>query len=134
MHLVESDQRKAQFLREAARATAAPVVVHPVRVEQLELRADVVTARALAPLPRLLDCLRETAPDIVCLQEIKTDDTKFPAAALERALTNLLDNAAKWSPPSGTVTVSLHAGTITVDDELVFTVDFDNPIWQLLQP
>ena len=37
--------------------------------------------------------------------------------ALERALTNLLDNAAKWSPPSGTVTVALHDGVVTVDDE-----------------
>jgi 16S rRNA (guanine527-N7)-methyltransferase len=55
VHLVESDQRKAQFLREAARVTQAPAVVHAVRIEQLELRADVVTARALAPLPRLLD-------------------------------------------------------------------------------
>jgi len=36
-------------------------------------------------LPRLIEWLRETAPDIVCLQEIKTDDTKFPAPALEAA-------------------------------------------------
>ena len=36
-------------------------------------------------LPRLLEWLEETSPDIVCLQEIKTDDTKFPARALEAA-------------------------------------------------
>jgi exodeoxyribonuclease III len=36
-------------------------------------------------LPRLLDWLGETAPDIACLQELKTDDTKFPAAALKAA-------------------------------------------------
>jgi len=36
-------------------------------------------------LPRLLEWLEETRPDIVCLQEIKTDDTKFPAKALEDA-------------------------------------------------
>ena len=54
VHLVESDQRKAQFLREAARITGAPVVVHATRIEQLDLRTDVVTARALAPLPRLV--------------------------------------------------------------------------------
>ncbi len=39
------------------------------------------------------------------------------ASAVERALTNLLDNAAKWSPPGGTVTVALHGGEVTVDDE-----------------
>ncbi len=36
-------------------------------------------------LPRLLDWLAETRPDIVCLQELRTDDTKFPAPVLERA-------------------------------------------------
>ena len=36
-------------------------------------------------LPRLLEWLRETGPDIVCLQELKTDDTKFPAKAIEEA-------------------------------------------------
>lgn len=39
------------------------------------------------------------------------------AAALERAVTNLLDNAAKWSPPEGTVTVRLTDGVLVVDDE-----------------
>jgi two-component system sensor histidine kinase MprB len=38
-------------------------------------------------------------------------------AALERAVTNLLDNAAKWSPPAGTVTVSLRAGALQVADQ-----------------
>ena len=36
-------------------------------------------------LPRLLEWLAETTPDIVCLQELKTDDTKFPARAIEHA-------------------------------------------------
>jgi exodeoxyribonuclease-3 len=36
-------------------------------------------------LPRLLEWLEETRPDVACLQEIKTSDPKFPAAALEAA-------------------------------------------------
>lgn len=40
-----------------------------------------VTAR----LPRLLEWLAETAPDVVCLQELKTPNERFPAAALEQA-------------------------------------------------
>ncbi|HEY2884967.1 MAG TPA: exodeoxyribonuclease III [Rhizomicrobium sp.] len=36
-------------------------------------------------LPRLLEWLRETSPDIVCLQELKTDDSKFPVRAIEDA-------------------------------------------------
>ncbi|MGA8847717.1 MAG: HAMP domain-containing sensor histidine kinase [Nocardioides sp.] len=39
------------------------------------------------------------------------------ASSLERAVTNLLDNAAKWSPSGGTVRVRLTAGVLTVDDE-----------------
>jgi len=37
--------------------------------------------------------------------------------ALERAVTNLLDNAVKWSPPHGTIQVHLRAGTLVVIDE-----------------
>jgi len=53
--LIEADHRKATFLREAARVTGAAVRVHAVRVEcaRVEL-APLVTARALAPLPKLL--------------------------------------------------------------------------------
>jgi 16S rRNA (guanine527-N7)-methyltransferase len=58
MHLVESNQKKAAFLREAARMLALPVSVHPQRIEDFTAafsgHADVVTARALAPLVKLL--------------------------------------------------------------------------------
>ncbi len=54
--LVESDQRKAVFLRTLARATGVGFSVIATRIEELEPHAaDVVSARALAPLPRLLD-------------------------------------------------------------------------------
>ena len=39
------------------------------------------------------------------------------SAALERAVLNLLDNAVKWSPPLGTVTVTLRGGRLDVADE-----------------
>jgi 16S rRNA (guanine527-N7)-methyltransferase len=54
--LVESDQRKAAFLREAARHLSVPVTIHAKRIEQLDPDpADLISARALAPLPKLLD-------------------------------------------------------------------------------
>jgi len=54
--LIESDQRKAAFLREAARETSAPATVHAVRIEAAQIPpAPAVVARALAPLPRLLE-------------------------------------------------------------------------------
>lgn len=55
VHLVESDVRKAAFLREVARVTGAPATVHPVRIEVADTPpADIVSARALAELTLLL--------------------------------------------------------------------------------
>ncbi|MFG1360761.1 16S rRNA (guanine(527)-N(7))-methyltransferase RsmG [Xanthobacter pseudotagetidis] len=57
--LVESDTRKAAFLREAARQAGLPVEVQARRIEDVSAAlapgTDVVSARALAPLPKLLD-------------------------------------------------------------------------------
>ena len=67
--LIEADQRKAAFLREAARVTKAPVQIHPVRVEAASIApAPLVTARALAPLPKLLGLAAPLlAPGGTCL-------------------------------------------------------------------
>src|ERR1700735_2331839 len=58
VHLIESTGKKATFLREAVQVTGAPAVVHALRIEDFVDNApesiDVVTARALAPLPKLL--------------------------------------------------------------------------------
>jgi len=56
LHLVESDRRKAVFLREVVRETGCGAQVHAARIEELApFPADVVTARACAPLAELLD-------------------------------------------------------------------------------
>ena len=53
--LIESDARKAAFLREAVRATGVAAEVVVGRIEALApLNADVLSARALAGLPELL--------------------------------------------------------------------------------
>ncbi|MGZ9050563.1 MAG: 16S rRNA (guanine(527)-N(7))-methyltransferase RsmG [Allosphingosinicella sp.] len=53
--LIDSDARKCAFLREAARLTNAHVRIHNARIEALRaLQADVVMARACAPLNQLL--------------------------------------------------------------------------------
>lgn len=55
VHLIDSTQKKCRFLEEVAKATGAPVEVHWSRAEELAgLKADVVTARAVAPLTKLL--------------------------------------------------------------------------------
>lgn len=67
--LVESDQRKAAFLREAARATQAPVTIHASRIEAVRIApAQLITARALAPLPKLLSLAAPLMlPNAICL-------------------------------------------------------------------
>lgn len=56
MVMVESDQRKCAFLREAARACGVKAQVIPKRIEQAEVEpAAYVTARALASLSQLLE-------------------------------------------------------------------------------
>jgi 16S rRNA (guanine527-N7)-methyltransferase len=69
VHLVESDQRKCAFLREAARICATKVTIHAARIEAVPaLAADVVTARALASLTELLPwAARHLAPGGTCL-------------------------------------------------------------------
>ncbi|MFW6027327.1 MAG: 16S rRNA (guanine(527)-N(7))-methyltransferase RsmG [bacterium] len=55
VHLVESDRRKAAFLRESARQMAAPVTVHAERIEEMAgWPSDVVTARACADVETLI--------------------------------------------------------------------------------
>jgi len=55
VYLVESDRRKATFLREVIRETGAMATVLAERAESLDMTADVVTARAFTALDPLLD-------------------------------------------------------------------------------
>lgn len=58
LHLVESTQKKAAFLDECVEALGLPAIVHAQRIEEFagsnRLRFEVVTARAVAPLEKLL--------------------------------------------------------------------------------
>jgi 16S rRNA (guanine527-N7)-methyltransferase len=85
--LIESDTRKASFLREAARETGAQATVVNTRIEAATVpQAPIITARALAPLPQLLDwAVPHLQPDGFCLflKGRKADD-------------ELTDAAAKW--------------------------------------
>lgn len=67
--LVESDQRKAAFLREAARQMGLSVMVHGSRINDLPPHAaDVVSARALASLSDLCSMAHvHLAPHGICL-------------------------------------------------------------------
>jgi 16S rRNA (guanine527-N7)-methyltransferase len=86
--LVESDGRKAAFLRTVAQATGVAVTVIADRIESVPpLGAQVVSARALAPLDRLLPMAqRHLAPGGTCL---------FPKGV--RVAEELASVAGTWS-------------------------------------
>lgn len=81
-------------------------------LEQLELGE--VVDRALARVRRRVPA----GPGAIAFDvELEHWWVEGDSGALERAVANLLDNAVKWSPPGGTVTVRLSDGALTVDDE-----------------
>ena len=76
--------------------------------EQLDLADTLASA---------LDRVKPRAPGLTFDVEAESWTTIGEPPLLERAITNLLDNAAKWSPDGGTVTVRLADGVLTVADE-----------------
>jgi 16S rRNA (guanine527-N7)-methyltransferase len=86
--LIESDQRKAAFLREAARITQAPARIHACRIEAARIEAaSLITARALAPLPKLLALAAPfLTEDGICL---------FPKS--EKADQEIAEASAAWT-------------------------------------
>lgn len=90
-------------LTELARDEPTPAQQEPVDLAEVVERA--------------LDRVRRRATGLQFEVELQPWQVIGEPAALERAVTNLLDNAAKWSPPSGRVTVSLRDGTLYVADQ-----------------
>jgi 16S rRNA (guanine527-N7)-methyltransferase len=104
VHLIESDRRKAQFLREVARVTGAAVTIHTARIEKLQgWPAGVVTARALAPLPRLLELAeRFLVADTVCLF-LKGRSVEHELTAARSSWHMEVDKLPSLSQPAGVV-------------------------------
>ncbi len=70
-----------------------------------------------AVLDHALQRVRRRAPGVTFEVHMAPWNLFGDASSLERAITNLLDNAAKWSPRGGTVTVTLQDGVLQVGDE-----------------
>ncbi len=84
VHLTESDQRKAVFLREACRVTGISAIVHAERIEKMpRFVADVITARALTDLSQLIDLASRFVGDRTLCLFLKgaTADTELAAAS-----------------------------------------------------
>jgi two-component system sensor histidine kinase MprB len=90
----------------------------PAQLEDFDL-AEVVE--------HALDRVRRRATALQFDVELQPWPVRGERGALERAALNLLDNAAKWSPPMGVVTVRLTDGTLYVADQGTGIAEADLP-------
>lgn len=74
-----------------------------------------------------LERARRRGPEVRFEVELHPWTVSGEPNVLERAVTNLLDNAVKWSPPGGRVFVRLHGGRLMVADEGPGIADTDLP-------
>jgi two-component system sensor histidine kinase MprB len=74
-----------------------------------EVRLDLVAADAV-------ERTRRNRPGITFTTALEESIVHGVPATIERAVANLLDNAAKWSPPGGEVEVAVRDGQVTVRD------------------
>jgi two-component system, OmpR family, sensor histidine kinase MprB len=80
---------------------------HPAEPE--DVRLDLVTAAAV-------ERVRRDRPGVAFSLDAEETFVHGVPSSLERAIGNLLDNAAKWSPPGGSVEVHVGDGEVTVRD------------------
>ena len=80
-----------------------------VPVEPEDVRLDLATADAI-------ERTRRNRPGISFKHDLRESMVRGVPATIERAISNLLDNAAKWSPPDGEIEVTVRDGELTVRD------------------
>ena len=77
--------------------------------EPEEVRLDLVAADAV-------ERARRDRPAVTFTTDLQESMVQGVPATIERAVANLLDNAAKWSPPGGDVEVAVRNGEVSVRD------------------
>ena len=91
---------------------------HPEEPE--EIRLDLIAADAV-------ERARRNRPNVTFTTEFEESMVHGAPSTIERAVANLLDNAAKWSPPGGHVEVAVRGGEVTVRDHGPGIADEDLP-------
>jgi two-component system sensor histidine kinase MprB len=77
--------------------------------EPEDVRLDLVAADAV-------ERTRRNSPSVIFQTNLEESVVHGVPSTIERAVANLLDNAAKWSPPEGPVEVGVHDGEVIVRD------------------
>jgi two-component system sensor histidine kinase MprB len=78
-------------------------------LEPEEVRLDLVASEAV-------ERARRNRPAVTFTTDLEESTVQGVPSTIERAVANLLDNAAKWSPPNGDVEVAVRDGTLSVRD------------------
>ncbi|HKD34878.1 MAG TPA: HAMP domain-containing sensor histidine kinase [Gaiellaceae bacterium] len=91
---------------------------HPEEAE--DVRLDLLAADAV-------ERARRNRPNVTFTTDFEESMVHGAPSTIERAVANLLDNAAKWSPPGGTVEVAVRDGEVTVRDHGPGIADEDLP-------
>jgi two-component system sensor histidine kinase MprB len=77
--------------------------------EPEDVRLDLIAAEAV-------ERTRRNRPAVSFTTDLRESTVRGVHVTIERAVANLLDNAAKWSPPGGSVEVAVENGSVTVRD------------------
>jgi len=91
---------------------------HPELLE--DIRLDLLTADAV-------ERARRNRPEVTFSTDLQESMVHGAPSTIERAVANLLDNAAKWSPEGGQVEVGVHGDEVTVRDHGPGIADEDLP-------
>jgi 16S rRNA (guanine527-N7)-methyltransferase len=111
VHLLDSDQRKCAFLRQVALDCGAldRVTIHAKRIEQATgIAADVVTARACAPLSELLDLAEPFIGEKGTGLFLKGAQAEEELTQAQRHWTMRLDMRGSISDPAGVILIVRH--------------------------
>ena len=113
VHLVESTKKKAAFLADAARDLNLPVTVHAERIEDFapanRVSFDVVTARAVAPLTRLLGYATPLLKTGAVGLFPKGQDVGVELTEASKSWKIEAELIPSWTDPHGRIVVVRHA-------------------------
>jgi 16S rRNA (guanine527-N7)-methyltransferase len=116
VHLVESSQKKSAFLREAARVLALPAIVHAQRIEDFvatnRQAFDIVSARALAPLEKLIGCASPLLKTGAVGLFPKGQDVEAELTAASKSWTIRGELVPSVTDPHGRIVVVRHASEL----------------------
>ena len=111
VHLLDSDQRKCAFLRQVAVdcGVVDRVTIHSKRIEQVTgIAADVVTARACAPLDDLLTLAEPFIGEKGTGLFLKGAQAEEELTQAQRHWTMRLDRRESISDPAGVILIVTH--------------------------